>query len=290
MNETRTPVRRGGSWPTGRRIAAALAGTAIAAGSALVLAGGASAAPQAATKVTLCHATDSQTNQYVSVTVDVASAYDGHYKHDKGPIWFQGITGKWGDIIPPFTYKGHGYSLNWSTLGMTVQTNGCAFPGPAPSSSTPPPSSSAPASTPAETTPAETTPAETTPVETTPAETTPAETTPVETTPAETTPAETTPVETNPASTSASAPAESSGVAGSATSRPASQPAGVDPTSSSRAAGVQGGGGPIPAAVQAGLHAPTASPTVHVFGSILLLLGGLGGLLVGIWPARRRQH
>jgi len=275
MNETRTPVRRGGSWPTGRRIAAALAGTAIAAGSALVLAGGASAAPQAATKVTLCHATDSQTNQYVSVTVDVASAYDGHYKHDKGPIWFQGITGKWGDIIPPFTYKGHGYSLNWSTLGMTVQTNGCAFPGPAPSSSTPPPSSSAPASTPAETTPAETTPAETTPVETTPAETTPAETTPVE---------------TNPASTSASAPAESSGVAGSATSRPASQPAGVDPTSSSRAAGVQGGGGPIPAAVQAGLHAPTASPTVHVFGSILLLLGGLGGLLVGIWPARRRQH
>jgi len=27
-----------------------------------------------------------------------------------------------------------------------------------------------------------------------------------------------------------------------------------------------------------------------VFGSILLLLGGLGGLLVGLWPARRRQH
>ena len=278
MNETRTPVRRGGSWPTGRRIAAALAGTAIAAGGALVLAGGASAAPQAATKVTLCHATDSQTNQYVSVTVDVASAYDGHYKHDKGPIWFQGITGKWGDIIPPFTYKGHGYSLNWSATGMTIQANGCAIPGPAPSTSTPPPSSSAPVTEPAST-----------PVETTPVETTPEETTPVETTPVETTPADTTPV-TEPASSSSSAPAESSGVAGSATSRPASQSASVDQTSSSRA-GAQGNGGPIPAAVQAGLHAPTAgTPTVHVFGSILLLLGGLGGLLVGIWPARRRQH
>ena len=278
MNETRTPVRRGGSWPTGRRIAAALAGTAIAAGGALVLAGGASAAPQAATKVTLCHATDSQTNQYVSVNVDVAAAFDGHYKHDKGPIWFQGITGKWGDIIPPFTYKGHGYSLNWSATGMTIQANGCVIPGPAPSTSTPPPSSSAPVTEPAST-----------PVETTPVETTPEETTPVETTPVETTPADTTPV-TEPASSSSSAPAESSGVAGSATSRPASQSASVDQTSSSRA-GAQGNGGPIPAAVQAGLHAPTAgTPTVHVFGSILLLLGGLGGLLVGLWPARRRQH
>jgi len=250
MNETRTPVRRGGSWPTGRRIAAALAGTAIAAGGALVLAGGANAAPQAAKKVTLCHATDSQTNQYVSVTVDVAAAYDGHYKHDKGPIWFQGISGKWGDIIPSFSYKGHTYSLNWTGAGMTIQANGCAIPGSTPSSSSAPPSSSAPASTPVETTPVETTPVE----------------------------------------TSDSAPAESSGVAGSETSRAGSVAASVDPTSSSRAAGAQGGGGPIPAAVQAGLHAPTASPTVHVFGSILLLLGGLGGLLVGIWPARRRQH
>jgi len=265
MNETRTPVRRGGSWPTGRRVAAALAGAAIAAGGALVLAGGANAAPQAAKKVTLCHATDSQTNQYVSVTVDVAAAYDGHYKHDKGPIWFQGISGKWGDIIPSFSYKGHTYSLNWTGAGMTIQANGCVIPGSTPSSSSPPPSSSAPASTPVETTPVETTPVETTPVETTPAETTPVE-------------------------TSDSAPAESSGVAGSETSRAGSVAASVDPTSSSRAAGAQGGGGPIPAAVQAGLHAPTASPTVHVFGSILLLLGGLGGLLVGIWPARRRQH
>src|SRR3954452_3671424 len=137
MNETRTPVRRGGDWPTGRRVAAALAGTAIAAGGALVLAGGATAAPQAATKVILCHATDSQTNPYVSVDVDVAAAFDGHYKHDKGPIWHQGIVGKWGDIIPPFTYKGHSYSLNWTSAGMTIQGNGCAIPGPTTSSSAP---------------------------------------------------------------------------------------------------------------------------------------------------------
>jgi hypothetical protein len=64
-------------------------------------------------KVTLCHATSSDTNPYVKITVAAASAYNGHYKsHDA-------------DIIPSFEYKGNTYSKNWDTENREIFENGC---------------------------------------------------------------------------------------------------------------------------------------------------------------------
>jgi hypothetical protein len=59
-------------------------------------------------QITLCHATDSYTNPYVVITVDVASVrFAGHEGHD-GPIFFPAIAKhtKWGDIIPPASNDG----------------------------------------------------------------------------------------------------------------------------------------------------------------------------------------
>jgi hypothetical protein len=69
-------------------------------------------------KVTLCHATASRTNPYVSITVDANSVtrrgHDGH----TGPVF---PADGWGDIIPPFgTYPG----LNWPA-GQTLLAAGC---------------------------------------------------------------------------------------------------------------------------------------------------------------------
>lgn len=69
-------------------------------------------------KVTLCHATASRTNPYVTITVDAASVtrrgHDGH----TGPVF---PADGWGDIIPPFgTYPG----LNWPA-GQTLLASGC---------------------------------------------------------------------------------------------------------------------------------------------------------------------
>src|SRR5215468_2094575 len=54
-------------------------------------------------KVTLCHATDSHSNPYVRITVDVAAVlHNGHDGHN-GPVFYPAIPKhtKWGDIIPP---------------------------------------------------------------------------------------------------------------------------------------------------------------------------------------------
>jgi hypothetical protein len=49
-------------------------------------------------KVTLCHATASNSNPYVTVTVDKNSIkYQGHLAHVNGKVW---PTPEWGDIIP----------------------------------------------------------------------------------------------------------------------------------------------------------------------------------------------
>ncbi|MDT4963358.1 MAG: hypothetical protein QOF87_3005 [Pseudonocardiales bacterium] len=80
-------------------------------------------------QVTLCHATDSNTNPYVAITVDAAGAYDGHLGHT-GPIWDPTLKAQhihWGDIIPAFTYNGHEYSLN-VPAGQAILDNGCAVP------------------------------------------------------------------------------------------------------------------------------------------------------------------
>ena len=60
-------------------------------------------------KVTLCHRTNSETNPYVVITVDVASVFknNGHDSHDEGGVYQPGDKARgvrWGDIIPPFSY------------------------------------------------------------------------------------------------------------------------------------------------------------------------------------------
>ena len=54
--------------------------------------------------VTICHATDSYSNPYVVNTPDISSSghlTGGHDTEHEGPVFFDGITVKWGDIIPP---------------------------------------------------------------------------------------------------------------------------------------------------------------------------------------------
>ncbi|WP_113684635.1 hypothetical protein [Blastococcus atacamensis] len=71
-------------------------------------------------KVTLCHATGSTSNPYVRITVAAAGAYNGHYTQHED-------LGR-GDIIPPFTYQGSTYSLNWTTDGQSFFAGGCQTP------------------------------------------------------------------------------------------------------------------------------------------------------------------
>jgi len=67
-------------------------------------------------KITLCHATDSTTNPYVAITVDYHSTVKaGHGAHE-GPIYFEGIEGRWGDIIPAFDF-GDGKQFDGMNLG-----------------------------------------------------------------------------------------------------------------------------------------------------------------------------
>ena len=92
-------------------------------------------------KVTLCHRTDSNTNPYVQITVDVASVLNGHgHAGHTGPIWSAGLKAqhiKWGDIIPKFTYGGVTYpGMNVAAANPSVPdgdrwlANGCKNPGP----------------------------------------------------------------------------------------------------------------------------------------------------------------
>ena len=81
-------------------------------------------------KVTLCHATDSYTNPYVSVTVDFnAVVLGGHGSHD-GPVFDPSIQGrKWGDIIPAFDFgPGNQYAgMNLDAVGQQILGSGCLF-------------------------------------------------------------------------------------------------------------------------------------------------------------------
>lgn len=79
-------------------------------------------------KVTICHASSSQTNPYVQEEPNKSADVSGHDGHT-GPVWFSGITVSWGDIIPPFTYTGGSYpGKNWTTEGQAIFNNGCAIP------------------------------------------------------------------------------------------------------------------------------------------------------------------
>jgi len=108
----------------GRRIAGA-AVTAAALGATALVASGAGAASEH--KITICHATDSVTNPYVSITVDYHSTIKaGHGAHD-GPVYVAGMEGRWGDIIPAFDF-GDGNAFEGQNLengGQGLLDAGC---------------------------------------------------------------------------------------------------------------------------------------------------------------------
>src|SRR5450756_162598 len=77
--------------------------------------------------VTLCHATGSNTNPYVEITVSVNAAgiAGGHADHT-GPIWDSTLKAsdiQWGDIIPAFTFSDFSYpGLNLSLIHISEPT------------------------------------------------------------------------------------------------------------------------------------------------------------------------
>jgi hypothetical protein len=77
--------------------------------------------------VTICHRTGSHHNPYVVISPSVAGVYHGHYsQHNEHAVFPNTASdGKWGDIIPPFQYKGVTYSLNWNADGQAIWSNGC---------------------------------------------------------------------------------------------------------------------------------------------------------------------
>ena len=80
--------------------------------------------------MTLCHATDSYTNPYVSVTVDFnAVVLGGHGGHD-GPVFDPQVQGrKWGDIIPAFDFgPGNQYpGMNLDAVGQAILASDCTL-------------------------------------------------------------------------------------------------------------------------------------------------------------------
>ena len=66
--------------------------------------------------VTICHATGSRTNPYVTISPSVSGVFHGHLaQHGR-------------DIVPPFEYQGQTYSLNWDAGGRAIFDNGCVPP------------------------------------------------------------------------------------------------------------------------------------------------------------------
>ena len=107
-------------------------------------------AQQGEPQVTLCHATGSTQNPYVTITVDQSAVFNngvvpnGHGTHE-GPIFPDMAQGPgnstfWGDIIPAFGAYG---GLN-VPAGQAILDNGCEIPGPPTSAAPTTPTTAAP--------------------------------------------------------------------------------------------------------------------------------------------------
>jgi hypothetical protein len=136
----------------------AIATTILAATGLFGLAGTAQATPGEPHRITLCHATHSESNPYVTITVDVASVkFEGHDSHE-GPVWYPGAKADgvtWGDVIPAFgTADGYPFDYPGKNVpeGQSFLDNGCEYVGESPTPTTPPPTSTTPPTTPPETT------------------------------------------------------------------------------------------------------------------------------------------
>ncbi|MGH3035524.1 MAG: hypothetical protein ACRDON_13355, partial [Gaiellaceae bacterium] len=77
-------------------------------------------------KVTLCHATHSETNPYVVITVAASAAWHGHLAEGNGG----GAPHQEAeDIVPPFEWQGQVYSQNWDAEGIAIWENDCEVGG-----------------------------------------------------------------------------------------------------------------------------------------------------------------
>jgi hypothetical protein len=96
-----------------------------------VLVGGSISSGVSATghQVTICHSTNSYTNPYTQITVDIASILqEGHGSHDGGVFDPSLNKGTWGDIIPAFDF-GPGlqyWGKNVTPEGVAIWDAGCA--------------------------------------------------------------------------------------------------------------------------------------------------------------------
>lgn len=104
--------------------------TLAAAGLIASLFGFASGASASASHVTICHRTGSHSNPYVVISPSASGVYHGHYtEHNENAVFPNTASdGKWGDIIPPFSFNGHTYSLNWNSQGQAIFNNSCHVP------------------------------------------------------------------------------------------------------------------------------------------------------------------
>lgn len=123
-----------------RWLASAIAGVAIIGATLVAAVAPAGATPSPGHKVTICHATDSATNPYVEITVDIASSgyvKAGHADHI-GPVptsqadvdQFKADGIHWGDVIPAYHYDPTNFDYPGLNVpeGQFLLDNGCAIP------------------------------------------------------------------------------------------------------------------------------------------------------------------
>jgi hypothetical protein len=99
-------------------VAGGLAAALIALGPAIAIAKTDNGSDNPGNKVTICHATGSQTNPYVQISPNANGVISGHVNHQDTR-----------DIIPPFSYN-HGTTKsfpgqNFDASGQAVLRNGC---------------------------------------------------------------------------------------------------------------------------------------------------------------------